>query len=52
MASQNVVKVRDGIVITDIEMLARDQVALNFRSSVYFQILPLDERKVYTDERF
>lgn len=49
---QNVVKVKNSMIITDLDLFIKEHVALNNRASVYFQILPLDERKVYQDPSF
>lgn len=49
---QNVVKVRNGLIITDMDLFIQEHVALNHRASVYFQILPLDERLIYQDPSF
>lgn len=49
---QNVVKVKNGMIITDLDLFIKEHVALNHRSSVYFQILPLNERKIFQDPSF
>lgn len=49
---QNVVKVKNSMIITDLDLFIKEHVALNNRASVYFQILPLDERKIFQDPSF